>query len=84
MRKMYKDGKECMAATDQISAMEKAGWSVNPPVDTPVESADESAEETTGEDTEEVPEPEEVEKPKSAPKKKVAIKRPRKKIISED
>lgn len=30
MRKLYKEGKECVADTDQVQLMLKAGWSTSP------------------------------------------------------
>lgn len=90
MRKMYKDGKECMAENEQVARMKKAGWSVD--ADTPVEApvdetadADTDAADTDAEEATVDSEPEETEKSKKSPvKKKPAIKRTRKKIHSED
>jgi hypothetical protein len=75
---MYKDGKECVAETDQVDAMKKAGWSVKP------NSKTEEVEETTEEVIDDTSEPKKTVKARNSFKKKPVIKKTSRKINSKD
>ncbi len=74
MKKLYKEGKECMADDEQVDVMKKSGWTNKPVV---VEEVKASEPEPDTEDAEEEADVVEAPKakPKVAPKRKVIKKK---------